>query len=85
MSDQITAFTRFNNPNGTVHRYEITFSFDDVDVPAELSTIYMAGQVMTDPNDVNEAKTKAMALASQLKALYSGPIDVPGMTGVVTL
>lgn len=87
MSDQIISFVKYNNPNGDgkTHRYEITFSFFEVNVPAELCTVYIASQIMTNPDDAQEAKDKAVALAKTLKALYASPLSNDDMVGPVAL
>lgn len=85
MSDQITGFIRYNDVSGNALRYEVTFSFDGVDVPADQCVINIAGPIMIAPDDATEAKTKAMFLASQVKALYASPVTVDDMVGPVTL
>jgi len=85
MSDQITEFVRYNNEDGTCHRYEVTFSFDGVEVPVELRTVYLGAPTLTDPNDINEVKTKACQLASNFKKLYSLAVPVTELVGPVTL
>ena len=85
MSDQITEFIRYNNENGTCHRYEVTFSFDGVDVPVELRTVYLGSPTLKDPDDINEVKEKACQLASNFKKLYSLAVSIDEMVGPVTL
>lgn len=85
MSDSIVDCTVYKNPDETILRYSVTFSFDGVEVPEAFCTVFVASSALVDPTDLNEVKTVACSQASLIKVLYSNATDITDINGPVSL
>jgi len=83
MADQILKFTICNSPLGALDHYEISFQIDPAPFPCGF-TVFPSE--MSDPTDLNEAKTIAIAKAAAQKAQeLLVRTDDPSFIGPVSL
>ncbi len=68
MTDSIVSCKVYKNPNGTVDRYDVNFEYDvDLQPNTEPPVITIFASEMQNPNDLNEVKSKAVAIACENK------------------
>jgi len=83
MSDQILKFTVCNTPLGALDHYEISFQIDPAPFPCGFTVL---PSEMSDPSDMNEAKSIACTKAAAQKAQEMlVRVDEPSFIGPVTL
>lgn len=85
MSDLITKCVVYKNPDDSIQYYEITFSFENVNVPLGDCLVRIAGSELLNPTDLVELKKVACQRASITKTWYSHAIMINGLNGPVSL
>jgi len=85
MSDSITSCTLRKNSDGTIQIYDVTFSFDNMNIPLALNTVSVESSLLSNPNDLNEVKLLACQQAKAIKESYSNVVVITDLTGPVTL
>jgi hypothetical protein len=85
MTDTITSCIMHKNQNNVIQAYEVTFSFDGVDVPSPHDVVFVVASSLQDPTDLNAVKADAINQARAIKAFYVNSTDVSDLVGPVTL
>lgn len=83
MADSILKFTVCKTPGGVLDHYEVSFQIDPAPFPCGFTVL---PSEMSDPTDLNEAKSIACTKAAAQKAQeLLVRTDNPSMIGPVTL
>ena len=85
MSDSIIDCKLHKNSDESIRGYEVTFLYDGLDVPITWNPIYISGQSLINPVDLNEVKRVACQHAKEIKDMYSNTTIITDLNGPVTL
>ena len=84
MSNRIVQCIKFLNLDGSVRSYDVTFAYDNTDIPDSHTTISVLAQFLSDPNDLNELKTLACKRAKETANMYDNSVVISDLNGPVT-
>lgn len=79
MSDKITEFVQLKDADNNIVQYDVSYEVEHDTLTNTFCVVVMASE-MTTPSDVTEAKTKANAKASVIKAAWVDSLPAPTAT-----